>query len=713
MMFAPKPILSWLFLRQEFPLQRRLPRIVSGLARLQPMRAEPSTRSVISEQFLLFSGDFSVVNRSSYNWARSVLAFAWGNARALKRTPVIVGRLSDATTLAPVSDGHIGPKCVKAPESEFRPAKTEHTGKKMEESHRTRILGWLFAACLLCGLAFLGWFSFHLASIRILQVDECGNVFVAKHVAAHEAAKLGGSIDLYQCILSLFARGASRSIDLFINARFFMLEVFWLNTVLIVVATGEKLLSLRGLLALTAAATLAPFWDYGFEARHDNLVLTAVLLTWCSLRRGRPGMQSYATAGALLVFSQFLASKSFVYTVPIVTLSLMCAPPEATRRRWQLLVALAVGALAAGVMLVLTYRSLGLLGGFLEGGRKMAALAGSTHRLAPWIALGRLPAQIPLLLALSCAALVVSVSEFLRSARKYLVWESSFPEACLALLALTALFINPTPYPYNLLHLVPYLFLFAWRWCAAQVPFIPWTPQTIAACLSVFLFTHVVPFALATRRHVARLNFRQEKLMTLAEGMTDPVKDPVYDAIGMVPTRPMVNRLAFLHGLFIHTFLDEKGLRWRDLLAANPPAVLMPSYRTDWLGEEDHQFITNHYVPLADDFWVLGKVLPAAGGSFQVIHPGRYRISTLKGSDLADSYPLGLNGMLAPEDPGAMVGSIDGQPVSAAPVLLEPGIHRIECAQDCQPAVVWVGPHLNRIHRIGPGDHKQLFVNWY
>ena len=129
--------------------------------------------------------------------------------------------------------------------------------------------------------------------------------------------------------------------------------------------------------------------------------------------------------------------------------------------------------------------------------------------------------------------------------------------------------------------------------------------------------------------------------------------------------------------------------------------------------DEDHDFIRDRYVSVADDFMVLGKVLPAGGGAFEIFHPGRYRISTLKGSDLANTYPLGLKGMMTPEDPGTLTGSLDGEPLSNHPVQLSPGVHRIECGPDCQPAVVWMGPRLDRIHRIGPGDHRVLFYNWY
>ena len=201
--------------------------------------------------------------------------------------------------------------------------------------------------------------------------------------------------------------------------------------------------------------------------------------------------------------------------------------------------------------------------------------------------------------------------------------------------------------------------------------------------------------------------------MTLAEDLTEPCHDRVYDGVGMVPTRRSVHFQWYLHSLNIDKFLDGSFASVREMLCARPPSVFIPSYRTDWLGEDDNEFIKDRYVPLADDFWVLGKVLPEGGGTFEIFHPGRYRISTLKGSDLKDTYELGVKGVMIPEDPGTLTATLDGEPLCDKPVQLTVGVHRLECSSNCQPAVVWMGPKLNRVHRIGPGDHRALFVNWY
>jgi hypothetical protein len=180
-----------------------------------------------------------------------------------------------------------------------------------------------------------------------------------------------------------------------------------------------------------------------------------------------------------------------------------------------------------------------------------------------------------------------------------------------------------------------------------------------------------------------------------------------------VPTRPVIDSRAFLHGQNMETYLRGSGPRLRDLLAAHPAAVIIPNYRTDWLEDGDHTFIREHYVSLADDFLVLGKVLAPGGGSFAILHPGRYRIATYRASDLAGTYADGLKGLLSPPEEGKVAGRLDGTELTQQAVELAAGTHRLECPPDCQPTVVWLGPRLDRPGKLAQADHQLLFVNWY
>jgi hypothetical protein len=567
-------------------------------------------------------------------------------------------------------------------------------------------------------LAALVYFSSHLAALRIYQVDECQNLYMARTLATGHSSEFFTNASLFLLgPLSWIARSATRSADAFQMARLIFLGVFWLNLLLMALIAGERLYSLKTLLALVVAATLTPLWDYGFEVRHDNLVLTGVLLTWWVVRVKPMGAVSYVVAGATAVTLLFIAVKAVVYILPLSLAILAFPPPTFALSRVRRALAWVAGAVVATVLIRICYGTGGgwdiYLSVFHGVAKYSTGGGGGSPGFAPWTTLGRLPGQTPLLLGVTAAACVGVVVDFIRRSWAAVGWDGYLPEFLLVLGALAALAINPTPFPYNLVHVVPYAFVFAFRYIAGIWNEI-WSPVKLRPLLAgTLVFTHLIPFGMATTRHWDHLNWRQEKLMNLAEDLTDPSCDPVYDGIGMVPTRPTIHFQWYLHSLNIQSFLNGKGPRVSDMLAGRPAAVFIPSYRTDWLSDADHDFIRERYVSLADDFWVLGKVLSAGGGTFEIVHPGRYRISTLKGSDLADTYPLGMKGIMTLEDAGTLTGTLDGKPLTNRPVQLSAGVHRIECAPDCQPAVVWMGPRLDRVHRIGPGDHRVLFYNWY
>src|ERR1035441_5303480 len=171
---------------------------------------------------------------------------------------------------------------------------------------------------LLGSLVTLIWFSHRLAGIRIYHADESQNVCMASIMATAQAKTFYAGASLFQwSALSWLVRDATRSVDILVAARFMMLEIFWLNVVLLALATGERLLSRRGLIALVGAATLAPLWDFGFEIRPDNLLLCGVLLMWCVVRVRPKGLQPFIIAGALATGLQFVSFRAARFTLPI------------------------------------------------------------------------------------------------------------------------------------------------------------------------------------------------------------------------------------------------------------------------------------------------------------------------------------------------------------------------------------------------------------
>ena len=186
--------------------------------------------------------------------------------------------------------------------------------------------------------------------------------------------------------------------------------------------------------------------------------------------------------------------------------------------------------------------------------------------------------------------------------------------------------------------------------------------------------------------------------MRVAENLTDPSRDLVLGGVGMVATR----RTAELHRASLN----------QSLTMTSTPVFIRTS-QSDELRKEESVFMKANYLPLADDCWILGRLLPKGGGEFELLHPGRYRISSLEGSDLAGTYPEGFKGLITPEVEGRIEGTLDGVTLRTEVVELLAGKHRLECPSKCVPIVLWVGPKLNRIHKIGSGDHRYLFVQAY
>lgn len=578
----------------------------------------------------------------------------------------------------------------------------------------------IWYALLLATIAGLAFCSVQLARIRIYQVDECQNIYMARVFATGQAAEFFTNSSLFLFgPLSWLTRYATGSAELFTSARLLFLGGFWLNLFLLAAIASRKLLSLPGLIALTAAATLAPLWDYGFEIRHDNLVLTGVLLIWWTVRVKPLGLYSYALAGIVTVMLLFTAVKTVVYALPLSFAILAFPSPDFKRPRWQLGLVWLGGAVLATAVIRLGYGTDGAWENYLSVFRRVTTLSASSttgdggNRFLPWSTLARLLGQSPLLVALTTAACYAVSTDLVRRRRNALNWEGNLPELLLMLGALAALCANPTPFPYNLLHFVPYAFLLSFSYARTLWKTLAERSSLWPVAGMVIVVVHLVPFCVASIRHLDRPNIRQRQLMMLAEEFTDPVKDPVYDAIGMVPTRRSIHFQWYLHSLNIRGVVNTPGSRVREMLAARPAAVFIPSYRTSWLPPEDHEFISQRYVPLADDFWVLGTVLPAGGGNFEIFHPGRYLIDTLPRSGIIDTNKPNQITRPTAGDKVNLISTLNGKPVTNGPVELAVGNHHLEVPGDLKVAVVWLGPKFNSPPPIAPGDQRILFLNWY
>lgn len=554
--------------------------------------------------------------------------------------------------------------------------------------------GGLYAG--LAGLAFLAGLAVYLGANRIYQVDEVQNVMMARLIATGQTGEFSSSAPLMALgPLVWLARRATSSADLFFNIRMLFVAVMGLNLLLMVKAAGGRLRSRTGLGLLLLAATLAPLWDYGFEIRHDNLLLAGMLALWALFRRREgPGFPGLFAAGVLAGLLQILAFKSFLYWIPLLGCGWLWFSPAVPGGRWKAACAL-LGGVAAGLLLA---RGLHGLSGtwplYVADFRAARAYStGQVQRFWPWISLDRLVVQCPLVLGVLGAAGLWAFRTYRNGGWKaFLAKDGPAPEAAFAALAVAAFLVNPTPFPYNLVLLVPPLFVLGVRVVAATLP-TDLSVEVRGLALCFLGSAHLLPWWTATQRHFEFTNGRQVQLMELSERLTDPARHGVFDGSGLVPLRNPVGEHWLVHSFTLARLTDGTWPSVRQQLQSRETPVILPNYRTQWLPREDQAFIEAHYLALAADFLLLGKRGTGGTTEWEALAEGRYLLKLLE----------------APPD--ATV-AVDGVPTATGIVTLAKGPHRFTYPEQSRLQVLWLGPRATGIPALREPS-QPLFINWY
>jgi len=197
--------------------------------------------------------------------------------------------------------------------------------EKPEQPRGQGLAPWLTLAVIL--MAATLW----LAVSRVYQVDEGQTVYMASILARGWSAALYTSGQLHLFPLSWLVRPGMDSAQLFLTFRLAFWALFWVNAVLAVVAAGLKLRSPAGLKGLAAVASLAPWWAYGLEIRHDNVLITGILLLWI-LGRRVPWRRTrvFFLLGVVALLLHACLFKSAATWVPLCALLL----PGGRKRAW-------------------------------------------------------------------------------------------------------------------------------------------------------------------------------------------------------------------------------------------------------------------------------------------------------------------------------------------------------------------------------------------
>ncbi len=540
--------------------------------------------------------------------------------------------------------------------------------------------------------------SLYLALNRIFQADECQNVYTARLIASGWTDELlGGGALIYHGPLRWIAKLTQSSEALYLGARVLFLALFWTNLALCVRAVGIPFNDWRFAICLLLVSSVAPWWDHGFEVRHDNIMLATMLVLWILLRRAAPTRIPMGIwFGLVCALSQGFAFKAFMYWAPLLVM-LMVYPPAWEPRRRRLAITLVTGLL----MGLLAMWALFLVAGHTSNAKSGFAWAISTslavQRFAPWDTLSRLIEQAPFLVALVAAALTSLLVERSAFRSRESFWSSTAPEGLFAILCLVALLANPTPFQYNLLHVVPAFAILALRWSMVWAPRIP---IHRGAAVVGLVALQGITFLRPTLRHFSYSNDRQVLLMSLAESLTDPAKDYVYDAMGLVASRKSHTPQWMLHSLIMKEYHSGALPGFATTALAKTPAVLIPNYRFSWLASQDIDFIRNHYTVLSGDLLVLGQRLSAGPHQFQCLHEGRYALSLVQEGTTPPGKPASLDW--------------NGTTLSNYGVRhLAKGITSVQVPEGYSLQITWLGPRANAVPLIQPSTFETLFINWY
>ncbi len=548
----------------------------------------------------------------------------------------------------------------------------------------------------LCAIG-LAAFSLYLALHRIYQVDEVQNVYMARTIATHRWKDFSTSAPLFLLgPLAWIARNGTTTAGILEANRLVFLGVFWLNIALLAIGAGARRADLKGMTLVLLAATFAPIWDYGFEIRHDNLLLTGILTVWILGRRAGviPGTVRYALIGAVPVLLQFTAFKAFLYFTPMCGLMLLFPNPSLGLSRPRAWSSAAFGSLSAFLLARGAYAMTGAWDVYLNGFQGSVGVSQHVVSFSSWPALARLLPQTPVLVGGTAVFVALAVRNILTLGRRYVSWATTWPEALFLGQGLLVLFVNPTPFPYNLIFVVPQAFIAVVAGSSAIAALASGISRTVLRFALVGLaLAHVGPFLAQTLRHLNYTNARQLELAAAAEAMTDPIHDRVYDGAGLVVTRDSIGYHMYLHSLTIRNFWRGTYPTVRSMLESHPASVLLPNYRTSWLREADQVFIRDHYIALSPDFLVLGAEISATG-TWRCLKQGRYCV------------------LVVPPDCADLV-QVDGRRPPRRPVVFDEGPHFFDLPPNVRSRVVWVGPKLDRPPGLGPGAWQETFVNFY
>lgn len=541
-------------------------------------------------------------------------------------------------------------------------------------SSDSRRVGVVLGASFLILAGFVAW-------NRVFQVDEAQNVYGLWLLASHKFSAYDFYAPPYLFLFRPLLWFSDTASALFLSVRMVWLTVFAALGWLVLRASGIRQDDPLFTPAVAAVGLTAPLWTYGLEIRHEGPGLLALLGCWTLLAPfdGRPRRFAYLLVGALSGFVLLNSVKHVLFLAPLLLLALVLPHPAySARSRFRLLADLA-GGFAAGVAVLLVlyawYGSAGIVVrsyfAFFQG---VSEVARTQPRVLAEVLLYQTPLLVGLLLWRAGDFVARSrwtqLSDVWRNGSAQWIWMGSVVLGTLA---------NPVAFPYNSLALV------AVGWVLVLRPsldfFLGETRSRRRRSLgwSLLVLGLGLPWVLQLLTLLGWTNHRQLQLMEAAAALTDPATDRVFDAVGLVPGREAVAPTWFIHLMNAPSLRKAGPNSLHARFVEHPPAVVIPSYRMNYLDHDTLKFILENYLPLAPDLLVPGAQLDDRDGSWTCILAGRYWVSGVESGSLR----------------------CDGAAVAPGASEFSSGDHSCTVSPGTRAKLAWLGPSLVRPPELG------------
>ena len=480
---------------------------------------------------------------------------------------------------------------------------------------------------------------------RSLQVDEVEHVHAAYSIADGRALYRDywqSHNPLLYVVLQPLVR-VDDPIGTFRRARAFV-AVLMFCTIALSAWTAHRLAgSVGGAVAAAQLLFETTFAERGIEIRPDNLVALAVAaalaLQVSRIREGR----RFCLQGLLLGVAFLATSKAIVLTTAFGAL---WAASAIRRRRpilllgptasWLFPLGIAA-AILAGLGLLDDWARWNLAPYFRHVSRSLLPDATFT----PWEYLLRDAGRNVFFYASFFMAVVcVAVLAILRRPQ---AGPLSFP-VVLAFAGLVFLRLNPFPFPYNFVAVLPTCAVLGgaiWGLLAAQLSRSGSRALTVASLVGLCIALAALPPA--DRRFRKSLVGNDHQLATLrtVSRLTAP-NDPVFDLVGMY-FRPDAYPVYTMTGVMMKKYRLGIFPPIIPALLQNEVTVCIDNYRMMWLPEAEKRFLSDHFIRYGRAVLIPGTVIrdlkPGAARRFRVLREKPFRY-TGDGSLLVDGAPF-------------------------------------------------------------------------